>query len=140
MKFENWLSRRNFMLAIIAAAVLYGTGCGLIELCSMYAQRQTHPFFFEGDLFAGVKGATGGEKYLGYMTDRDINIDKIAMRFTQAQFALAPVILDFNNSNHRLLILDFQDLKQAVALAQKLQLKLLKRSPQGLLFAERPGS
>ncbi|MBF0388280.1 MAG: hypothetical protein HQL20_10610 [Candidatus Omnitrophica bacterium] len=139
MKMPWWLTRQNIVFAFIGLAILWGIVGTVRELTALQAKRRAQPYAFGGEIFAGIKGATGSEKYLGYLTDRDINNDKVAMRFTQAQFTLAPLILDFNNPNHRLLILDFQDLKQAVALAEKMQLRLLKRSPQGLLFAERPG-
>ncbi len=137
MRRPLWLTRQNIVLSIISIALIGGAFETIRELTALHARRALQPYSFGGDIFAGVKGASGQEKYIGYITDRDIKNDKVSARFTQAQFTLAPVILDFNNINHRLLILDFQDLKQAAALGEKMKLRLLKRSPQGLLFAER---
>ena len=139
MKLPHWLSRQNIILTIIVISISCGMIGTMIGLSNSLAKRRAIPYSFGGDIFAGIKGANGTEKYFGYITDRNINDDKTAMRLTQAQFTLAPAILDLNNVNHRLLIIDFADEKQAIALAVKLTARPLKRSPQGILLVERPG-
>lgn len=139
IKIPGWLTRRNTAYLIILLAIAGGMTEVVRGLAAAEAKRQGHPYFFGGDMFAPLKGASGAEKYIGYLTDRNINDDQVSMRFTQAQFTLAPVILDFNNPNHRLLILDFQDEKKAVSTGIDLKARPLKRSPQGIIFAERLG-
>ncbi|MEI6437472.1 MAG: hypothetical protein WCO69_01830 [Candidatus Omnitrophota bacterium] len=138
IKLPVWLTRQNIILAVISLSFAWGIIGTIRDLSALETKRRVKPYSFGGNIFAGVKGATGEEKYIGYLTDRDINNDKVAMRFTQAQFTLAPIILDFNNPAHRLLILDFNDLKLARAAAEKMKLRPLKVSPQGIILAERP--
>jgi hypothetical protein len=135
----NWLNRHNIIITTIIGAIIYGLITMTLSLSEFYAKRRAHPYFFGGDLFTGIQGDQGSEKYIGYLTDRNINDDAVSMRFTQAQYTLAPVVLDFNNPDHRLLILDFQDVSKAVETARRLSLRPLKRSPQGIILAERPG-
>lgn len=130
-------TRQHFVYTVIILACAWGLFCSLRELSILEAKRKVQPYTFGGDIFAGVKGATGSEQYIGYMTDRDIKDDKVSARLTQAQFTLAPLILDFNNPDHRLLILDFQDPKNLAGIGQKFTLRLLKRGPQGIALAER---
>ncbi len=139
MKIPGWLTRRNSVRLILLLAIIGGSIDVMHDLKTLFVKRRLHPYFFGGDLFAPIKGASGNEKYIGYLTDRDIKDDKVSMRLTQAQFTLAPVILDLGNSTHHFLILDFQDEKKAFAAAVQLSAKPLKRSPQGIIFAERQG-
>jgi len=63
-------------------------------------------------------------------------IDRNTAQFSQAQFALAPVILDLNNLNHRFLIFDCDDERRAFAAMQQIHAKPLKRN-MGIILAER---
>jgi hypothetical protein len=131
------ISRHHFFIGFIFLALCAGIINSVTDLAQMQAKRKTTPYFFGGDLFAPIKGANNNERFIGYLTDRNIDTDAVSMRFTQAQFTLAPTILDFNNPQHHFLLLDFQDPKQAIAKAQELNARPLKLSPQGILFAER---
>jgi len=135
----EWLNRHTILFAVITCAILFGLTGMAVDIFHFQAKRSLHPYFFGGELFAGVKGSLGDEKFIGYLTDRNIKDDAVAMRFTQAQYTLAPAVLDFDNATHRLVILDFQDEKQAFAAAIKLSARPLKRSPQGIILAERSG-
>ena len=137
--FPGWISRQNIFVAIISGAIIFGLTGLFRDISASRLKRQAHPYFFSGEIFAGIKGAQGTETYIGYLTDRDINNDAVSLRFTQAQFTLAPAVLDFGNARHRLIILDFHDEKKALAEAITLSLRPLKRSPQGIILAERPG-
>ena len=135
----GWISRRNIIISVITLAIAGELTGMIIDLVKFQAKRQLHPYFFSGEIFTGVKGSLRGETFLGYLTDRNIKDDAVPMRFTQAQYALAPTVLDFGNANHRLIILDFQDEKLAFAAAIKLTAHPIKRSPQGIILAERTG-
>ena len=127
--------------ALITGLIALATAAGFIgvarELSDMYVRRQTHPYVFAGDIFAPIRDAAGNAWAIGYLTDRDIKSDAVSMRFTQAQFSLAPVVLDLNNPAHHYLILDFSTPQQAYAAAVQSKAKPLKISPQGIIFAER---
>lgn len=134
-----WISRTNLLFFIVAAAISFGLLKTTQSLSAAHAKRRAVPYFFGGDIFSGIQGALKNEQFVGYMTDRNIEDDKTSMRFTQAQFALAPSVLDLNNPNHRFLIMDFTDEKKAFAMAASLRIRPLKQGPQGILLAERPG-
>jgi len=132
------VSRRAiFFLALVSLAVLIGAVNTVRELITLSEQRAARPYFFGGEQFAPIKPAIKNERAIGFMTDRDINKDTVSMRFTQAQFTLAPTILDLNNPEHRFLILDFEDRQKAFAAAKQANARPLKISPEGIIFAER---
>ncbi len=131
-----WPTR--IMLATVVLASTIGGVNVIRELSTMMALRAQRPYAFSGETFAPIKPAITDERAVGFITDRDIEKDPAAsLRLTQAQFTLAPTILDLNNPGHRFLILDFTDRKNAMAATLQLKAKPLKISPDGIIFAER---
>ena len=75
-------------------------------------------------------------KYVGYFTDRDQNLDETAAEFAQAQYAIAPTILDMNYQKHELILLDCTDETVAMAKVKELGAIPLKRNKFGIILAK----
>ena len=56
--------------------------------------RQKIPYLFMGNKFLGLESILKDIKYVGYYTDKSMDRDKDALQFAQAQYVLAPIILD----------------------------------------------
>jgi hypothetical protein len=132
------LSSKIF-LGIIAAIIAFSSLQAVLELVKLSGLRQQHPFAFGGEAFAGVKDLIRGERAVGYITDKDFKIDKNIAEFSQAQFSLVPVILDFNNPNHRFLLINCADPRRAAMVLQYYKAIPIKKSSQGAMLAVREG-
>ena len=84
-----------------------------------------------------IKPLFQGERAVGYISDRNIDDKNIGAQFAQAELAIAPIMLDFNAPNHRFLIVDCQDERNAVAILKKFHARPIKRSNTGIIIAER---
>ena len=87
-----------------------------------------------------------GIKYVGYYTDKSLDVNQNAAEFAQAQYVLAPTILDLNNLNHEYILLDcsaediaFEKIKEihAIPFKKRLGLILAKRLPSDLTEAQK---
>lgn len=129
--------RTQITLVIIflaSATGLVHTGHNLYKISQ---KRREAPFVFAGAPFETIRPLFQGERSVGYLTDRDINDKNVGAQFAQAQLALAPIIMDFNNPAHRFLIVDCQDPRQAAAIITRLKAYPVKRSNTGIIIAER---
>ncbi len=66
--------------------------------------KKVIPFYFQGLKFAGLEDVFARVESVGYYTDRDLKKDEA--QFTQAQYILAPVILDLNYANQDYILFD----------------------------------
>ncbi len=121
-------------LIIIAGAVQ--TALELTKLCGL---REKNPFHFAGDNFAPILNQIRGEKYVGYITDKDMNKDQNIVEFEQAQFSLVPVILTLNDPNHRFLIVNCTSPLKAAAFLKSYGARVLRQNNLGTILAVREG-
>lgn len=74
----------------------------------------------------------------GYYTDKDLEIPLAVAQYEQAQYVLAPTVLEINNTNLPLVIFDCTSPKVAITKMQELNLTPISVSPQGLILAANP--
>jgi hypothetical protein len=133
------LSTKIF-LGITALVLMLGSVQTARELVRLTGLRQQNPFVFGGEAFAGVKDLIQDEKYVSYITDKNLSVDKNIAEFSQAQFSLAPVILDLNNPNHRFLIINCESKPHAQAVLKYYQARPIRQNNLGVILAAREGS
>ncbi len=90
-----------------------------------------------GAHFQDIKPLLQGVEYVGYYTNRNLSIPKNNKRYSQAQFVLAPTILDTNNLNHSFVILDCTDKSIVEKKLRQLQAIPIKINQYGIIVAER---
>ena len=74
---------------------------------------------------------------IGYYTDKEIYNNKNNAIFTQAQFILAPTILDYTNLNHELVLINCSKLNIALKKLKELKARPIKIHPAGIILAKR---
>ncbi|MBF0486157.1 MAG: hypothetical protein HQL16_06560 [Candidatus Omnitrophica bacterium] len=126
---------RALFLLIVASAVIFGVFSGAEELNKIAVARQKVPFSFYGDAFIGLAEALKGETYLGYYTDVSIDVPKYGARFAQVQLALAPLILDLNNTSRRFVLFDCDNPQKCVEKIKEIKARPLKASNRGTILA-----
>ncbi len=130
---------RHGLILCAALAVLAWNSVSLVrEFHRTFQKRRAHPYVFLGDQFPALRDVLAGTEKIGYCTDQSLDVRRHAMQFSQAQYALAPVILEFNNPDHPFVILDYADPAGAARTIAKEGLIPLRRSPLGPVLAQNP--
>lgn len=129
--------RRTLFLALVAVAAVAGSIHSAYKVGSLLAARQNKPVFFYGDLFEPIREILQTERYVGYYTDKDLKIPSNSAQMGQAQFILAPVLID-RSLNHRFILFDCQDERECWRKLHEIRAKAVKRSPTGVILAIRP--
>lgn len=128
---------RSLFLLLIILASAYGFATQIRTITQMYAKRQTAPYTFYGDLFTGLAEILHEERYLGYFTDKNIDAPLYGAQFTQAQLALAPLVLDLGSTSRRFTLFDCLDTRACLEKIQALGVHPLKITRQGLILTIR---
>jgi hypothetical protein len=100
-------------------------------------RRQTPSLPF-GAPFAGLREILTGETYVGYYTDKSLDTPADARDFAQAQYAVVPLILDFNHTHHTFTIFNCSTTKESFRKIKELGLTPLKINPFGIILAQNP--
>ena len=88
--------------------------------------------------FIGLEQFTKDFKYMGYYTDIDIKKNEPAAKtFAQAQYWLAPTVLDFNNLNHEYIIFVCSNEETALKKIAEINALALTRNNLGMILARR---
>ena len=76
------------------------------DITKIRERREVSPYISLGSQFSGLKDILKDVQYVGYYTDKNLDDNSAAAQFSQAQYELAPVILDLNNVEHKYVIFD----------------------------------
>lgn len=99
--------------------------------------RKHVPFGFSGFKFVGLHDEFRNIRYVGYYTDKDMSLNQNAAQFAQAQYVLAPVILDLNNVEREFLILDCTSEAKALEKIKEIKALPLKKNQFGIILARK---
>ena len=105
MSLKKLLNLKNIIFICTWLLILLHLLCAGINTLSKL--QNPLPNFEPGYEFEDFKDKIKGEKIIGFLTNRDTSAEKNDQEFLLAQYMLAPVILDLNNPQHKLLILDY---------------------------------
>jgi len=110
------------------------------EVQRIYNFKKTNAHQLIGYQFYGVGQFLDDVQIMGYYTD--LNIDKDdedegARLFAQAQYILAPVILDPNNLNHDYILFVCSEEKVAWLKMKEINAQPLRRNKFGMILAKR---
>ncbi len=90
-----------------------------------------------GYKFNGLEQFTKGIEYIGYYTDKDFSQDESVKEFAQAQYLLAPTILEYNNLNHEYILFVCQNEINAWKKIQEIGASPLRRNKFGIILAKK---
>jgi len=116
------------------------------DLLQAYAQaitqlqdRTTIPLHSLGFQFMGLENVFKGVRTVGYFTDKDLNNPLAIAQFEQAQYMLAPTVLDLNHTQYHWVIFDCTSPQVAMKTMQQLGLTPLKAN-HGIILAFNPNA
>ena len=121
----------------LAVIVIVNLTQSLQDIIQEKAKRQKVPFFFAGYKFYCLEKVFKDIKYAGYYTDKNLDEPVDAAQFAQAQYILAPTILDLNNTSHTFIIFDCTNEELALTRIKEIGAVPIKRSPFGLILARK---
>lgn len=133
-----WKYRNALLVGAILSALVFNLFKTQKKFQSFAVKARTKPFIFIGTQFEGLKDPLHGLQKVGYYTDRSLDERFAAAQFAQAQYVLAPVILDLNNIDHPLVIFDFKNKNKSVQNILELEMIPVSISPSGIILAENP--
>ncbi|VAX37613.1 hypothetical protein MNBD_UNCLBAC01-1636 [hydrothermal vent metagenome] len=91
-----------------------------------------------GYKFDGLQEIIKDIKYIGYYTDKDFSKDEPVKEFAQAQYMLAPTILEHNNLEHEYILLVCDNEMNAWKKMKELRAQPLRRNKLGMILAKKP--
>jgi len=128
-----------FVLLVLAAGVnlLTAYGQAIAELCD----RTTVPLHSLSYQFQGLENVFKGVRTAGYYTDKDLsassNNNLGIAQFEQAQYMLAPTVLDLNHTQYHWVIVDCTSPQAAMEAIKALGLTPMKIH-NGIILAFNP--
>lgn len=96
------------------------------------------PLHSLGDKFKGLETLFKNERIVGYYTDKNIEHPLVIAQIQQAQYLLAPTVLDLTTMQHPFVILDCSSPQAALSKIQELGLQPLKANNFGIILAANP--
>ena len=124
----------KFIFSLILAVFIAVNAFHLfLEIKKNRQQKQA----FYGFKFNGLQLFLKGEKFLGYFSDRDMADKNHAAQYAQAQYALAPLILDLDYAKHRYILFDCTTEETALKKIKELRLVPFKRNRFGIILARK---
>ncbi len=132
------LWKTPLFLTIGSLLLAFNLFCSAKETIKMSQVRKRIAYTFLGDRFRGLEDFIGNAPHIGYATDKNLDDNRSAMQFAQAQLVLAPTILDLNNTTHEFVIFDYTTPQAAIKKIKELKLQALKANPYGIILAGNP--
>ncbi len=100
-------------------------------------KNRFEPPFVAGYKFFDFVPRLSGVERAGFLTDKTMSPEKNDGEFLGAQYMLAPVILDLNNTHHRYLILDYTNLIDASKKLKEIKAKAILMTREHKILAEK---
>jgi len=97
-------------------------------------QRPLHSLGYQ---FIGLENVFKNIRTVGYYTDKNLNNPLAIAQFEQAQYMLAPTVLDLNHTQYHWVILDCTSPQAAIEALQRLKLTPVKAN-HGIILALNP--
>ncbi|MFA5087549.1 MAG: hypothetical protein WC552_00780 [Candidatus Omnitrophota bacterium] len=107
------------------------------EFIAVTQARESSPYIFYGHQFAGLDDIFRDVEYVGYYTDKDLDVRKNAAQYAQAQYVLAPVVLDKDYEKYEFVLLDCSSEEKAWEKIRELKLMPIKKNRAGIILARK---
>ena len=135
MKQKTYLLLSSLLLFCFLGVTVFNTVELFLDLKKNQRIRRVIPFIFLGFKFSGLDQFFKDEKYVGYYSDGDAKDANVIEEYSQAQYVLAPIILDLNNTSHRYTIFNCTSDAVAMKKIQELGLRPFKRNNLGIIIS-----
>ena len=132
------MKNAKFLFSLILAVFIVVNSFHLfLEIKKTRLERQRVPYYFYGSKFNGLNQFLKEVHFLGFYTDKDMADKNHAAQYAQAQYALAPLILDLDYSKHDYILFDCTSEDVAMKKIKEMKLLPLKRNQLGIILAKK---
>ena len=132
------LNVKNAALGLLALSAAVST----VELAGRSLNHYLHPspapLHSLAAQFIGLQKVFAGVSRAGYYTDKNLDFPIAIAQFEQAQYVLAPTVLELNNTSLPLVIFDCTTPAIALAKIKELNLTPVSASNTGIILAMSP--
>jgi hypothetical protein len=132
------------MRKVILILLIVCTCLGSAQLALQVLFHQLHPnvtlLHKLGDQFKGLETLLSNQRTIGYYTDKNMDNALAVAQFEQAQYLLAPTVLDFNHTQYSFTIFDCTSPQVALEKIKALGLKPVKANNFGIILAVNPSA
>lgn len=97
------------------------------EITRLHKVKKMVPHQRVGQNFYGLNRIFENVEYVGYYTDKDLDEPSNNKRFSEAQYVVAPTVLDINNTDHHYVLFDCAREANALEVIQKLDLHIMQK-------------
>ena len=130
------------MNIVIASFLCLSIVFNLYMLSAQILQHQKQAGAFQlhnlGDQFKEIAPLFSKIPKVGYYTDKNTELPLVIAQFEQAQYHLAPTVLDLNHTNYPLVIFDCTLPAIALTKIQELGMQPIKANKFGIILATNP--
>ncbi len=127
---------------MILILLILCTAFNSAQLTLHVLSHQLHPTAFPlhslGDKFKGLETILNTQRRVGYYSDKNMDNPLSIAQYEQAQYILAPTVLDLNNTQYPFVILDCSTSEIALNKIKELGLQPIKANNQGIILAINP--
>ena len=125
------------IFAILAVGVILANALEWPQdLEKIFRKKSPALLRFSGMKFLGINRFLPHASYVGYFTDRDLKKDtKASAQFAQAQYVLAPNIIEANNLSHEFILFDCTSEDVALEKIRDIGAIPLKKNKFGIILA-----
>ena len=134
---QSWIDRTVIIFSILVTLV----NCFFLFTYCMrkYSEYRALGNYLEpGSQFASFKEFTSAHKWIGYITNKQTSREHNDGFYLQAQYYLAPTIIDLGNADYPLVIVDSLDFDYIVNTIKILKGKRLANTEYGQALILRP--
>jgi hypothetical protein len=124
-----------FIVAVFSLILLNNIAFGF-EIKRILSYKKVIPHQNIGYKFAGLKEYIPNST-IGYFTDGDLADHETLKLLSQAQYRLAPIVLDYSSIKYEYMLIVVKDSQNAVRFMEKLNLEPLLRNNFGVILAKR---
>jgi len=100
--------------------------------------KKLFPYLKIGYKFKGLDRFINDAEFIGYYTDDDLSENEPGKLFSQAQYVLAPTILEENNTDHQFVLFVCSNEINCLNKINELNATILGRNQFGIIIAEIP--
>jgi len=131
-------SPQSIFTALVGLCILINFLVQTIEIIELKQQRKIIGYHFLGTNYAGLAPLLDKVVVIGYYTDRDLAKNVNSARFAQAQYTLAPVILNPDSLDYEFILLDCASGQKAVEKMIEMNATLVFINPKaGFILAKK---
>ncbi len=123
-------------------ALIFACGIALVGIVQSYSQsldlyktRDALLMHKLGEPFAVFNPALKNVRIIGYFSDKNMDIPLALAQYQQAQFTLAPTILELNSLNHPIVIFDSTTPQKSIDLMKANGFKPIAATATGAFLA-----